>query len=112
MLVHKGYIGQIDYDMASGRIVGEVINAPDVILFQGESAAAVKRAFETSVDEYLAFIAQVKGCSNLVEFSSPLSLHLPANQHKDVISAAQAADKSINEWCSEVLQHASRKVSS
>ena len=109
MLVHKGFIGQIEYDMASGQIVGEVINAPDVILFQGETAEAVKQSFESSVDDYLAFMAQIQGASNIINFSPPLSLHLPPNQHNEVICAARAADKSINEWCSEVLQVATRK---
>ena len=54
---YKGYLGKVEFDEAAGVIHGEVINTRDVITFQGESVAEVKRAFHESVDDYLAFCA-------------------------------------------------------
>ncbi|MEM9100691.1 MAG: toxin-antitoxin system HicB family antitoxin [Pseudomonadota bacterium] len=105
MLVYKGFVGHIDFDMSSGWIIGEVLNAPDVILFQGRTAEAIEDAFRRSIDEYVAFKENCRS-SNIVSFSGPISVHLRADQHAKVIEAALSCDKSVNDWCSDVLEHA------
>ena len=55
MIEYKGYVGKIEYDDEAGIFHGEVINVRDVITFQGESAADLKKAFAESVDDYVSF---------------------------------------------------------
>jgi predicted HicB family RNase H-like nuclease/uncharacterized protein (DUF433 family) len=56
MMEYKGYIAKVEYDEA-GIFHGEVVNLRDVITFAGESVAELRRAFQESVDDYLAFCA-------------------------------------------------------
>jgi predicted HicB family RNase H-like nuclease len=58
MMEYKGYIGKVEFDDEAATLHGEVINTRDVITFQGESVAELKKAFEDSVDDYLAFCEQ------------------------------------------------------
>jgi predicted HicB family RNase H-like nuclease len=57
MMEYKGYIGELEFDDEAVIFHGEVVNARDVITFQGESIAELKKAFHESVDDYLAFCA-------------------------------------------------------
>ncbi len=57
MMEYRGYIGKVDYDDEAGIFHGEVVNLRDVITFAGESVPELRRAFQESVDDYLAFCA-------------------------------------------------------
>ena len=55
MMKYKEYIGKVELDDEAGIFHGEVINTRDVITFQGETDADAIKAFQESVDDYLAF---------------------------------------------------------
>lgn len=43
MMAYKGYVGRGEYDDEAGLFHGEVINARDVITFQGTTAEEIMR---------------------------------------------------------------------
>ena len=55
---YKRYIGLVEFDEEAGIFHGEVINARDVIIFQGTCVEEIKQAFDDSVDDYLEFCAE------------------------------------------------------
>jgi predicted HicB family RNase H-like nuclease len=57
MMEYKGYIGKIEFDDEAGIFHGEVFNARDVIVFQDEIVHELRKVFQESVDDYLAFRA-------------------------------------------------------
>jgi predicted RNase H-like HicB family nuclease len=52
---YKGYKGAVTLDEDVKIFYGEVVNARDVITFQGASLEECKQAFHNSVDDYLEF---------------------------------------------------------
>ncbi len=58
---YKGYHGNVTYDEAAKIFHGEIEGLRDVITFQGESVQELEKAFQDSVDEYLAFCQELKG---------------------------------------------------
>ena len=72
MMEYKGYIGKVEFDDDALIFHGEVINTRDVITFQGESVAELKKAFRESIDDYLAFCSSRVARSRIVP--SPVSL--------------------------------------
>lgn len=52
---YKGYEGVVEFDNEANIFHGEVINIRDVVTFQGTTVEEIKRAFEESVEDYLAF---------------------------------------------------------
>ncbi len=105
MMEYKGYIGKVEFDEAAGVIHGEVINTRDVITFQGESVAGVRKAFRESVDDYLEF-CKSRGETPDKPFSGQFVTRIPPDLHRQVNAAALLAGKSLNAWVAEQLQGA------
>ena len=55
MLTYKCYRATVTYDEEAEVLFGEVLSTRDVITFQATSIEQLKREFEFSVDDYLAF---------------------------------------------------------
>ncbi len=105
MMQYKDYIGRVEYDDEADIFHGEVINTRDVITFQGQSVAELKKAFRASVDDYLAFCAQ--RCEEPDKpFSGQFLTRLSPELHRQVNLAASRSGKSLNAWVSEQLQSA------
>ena len=58
MMTYKGYTGSIEVDTEAEILFGRVFGLRDVITFQGETVAEARKAFQDSVDDYLAFCAE------------------------------------------------------
>lgn len=105
MMEYKGYIGKVEFDDEASVFHGEVINTRDVITFQGESVAELKKAFRASVDDYLAFCKQRDEIPDK-PFSGQFVTRISPELHRQVNVAAALSGKSLNAWVSEQLQSA------
>ncbi len=105
MMEYKGYIGKVEFDDVAGVFHGEVVNTRDVITFQGQSVAQLKKAFRDSVRDYLAFCA-LRGEEPDKPFSGHFVTRIPPELHRQVNVAASLSGKSLNAWVSEQLQSA------
>jgi predicted HicB family RNase H-like nuclease len=105
MMEYKGYIGKVEFDDEVGIFFGEVMNTRDVITFQGKSVAELKKAFQDSVDDYLAFCAE-RGEKPDKPFSGQFVTRIPPELHRKVNLAASLSGKSLNAWVVEQLQSA------
>ena len=111
MMEYKGYLGKVEFDDEAGIFHGEVINTRDVITFQGESVDELKKAFQGSVDDYLAFCAS-RGEAPEKPFSGQFVTRIPPELHRQVNLAASISGKSLNAWVVEQLQAAVARVES
>ncbi|WP_196138127.1 hypothetical protein [Aliikangiella sp. G2MR2-5] len=102
MLVYKGFIGQIDYNSESHKLVGEVVNSVDLIEFEGESAAEIKENFQQRVDEYLAFQNEVVG-NRPTPFVGNFTICLTTEKQNKVIQAAQQQGQSVTHWLNQQI---------
>ena len=109
MMEYKGYVGKVEFDDEAGIFHGEVINTRDVITFQGESVAELKKAFHESVEDYLAFCAS-RGEEPDKPFSGQFVTRIPPELHRQVNVAASLSGKSLNAWVSEQLQSAIARI--
>ena len=105
MMEYKGYIGRVEFDDEAGIFHGEVINTRDVVTFQGQSVAELKKAFKESLDDYFAFCAS-RGETPDKPFSGQFLTRIPPELHRQVSLAASLSGKSLNAWLSEQLQSA------
>ena len=109
MMEYKGYIGKVEFDEEAEIIHGEVINTRDVITFQGDSVAEVKKAFHESVDDYLEF-CKTRGETPDKPFSGQFVTRIPPDLHRQVNVAAVLSGKSLNAWVAEQLQGAVLRI--
>jgi predicted HicB family RNase H-like nuclease len=95
MMQYKGYLSRVDFDDEANIFHGEVINIRDVVTFQGETVNELHRAFEDSVEDYLAFCAE-RGEEPNPPFSGRFTLSLSPEQHRKVVLAAEKAGKGVD----------------
>ena len=108
MMHYKGYLSRVEFDDEANIFHGEVINIRDVVTFQGQSVDDLYRAFEDSVEDYLAFCAERGEAPNQPSYLERLTIALSPEQHRKVLTAARKAGKQVDQWASEVLDHAAR----
>jgi len=105
MMEYKGYLSRIEFDDEANIFHGEVINIRDVITFQGKSVDELRKAFEDSVEDYLAFCAE-RGEEPDKPFSGRFTVRLSPEQHRKVVLAAEKAGRDIEMWVEETLTKA------
>lgn len=104
-MTYKGYTARVEYDERDNIFVGRILGIRSIISFHGETVAELKAAFEHAVKDYLADCKQ-EGVHPERPASGKLLLRVPPEIHGCALVAAQAAGKSLNQWATEVLQHA------
>ncbi|MEX2170771.1 MAG: type II toxin-antitoxin system HicB family antitoxin [Pirellulales bacterium] len=102
MLEHKGYLGKVELDDKAGVFHGEVAGIRDVVTFQGQSVADLRRAFRDSVDDYLAFCAE-RGEEAEKPCSGRFVVRITPELHRRVNMLAAASGKSLNALVAECL---------
>ena len=105
MIEYKGYLGRVEYDDEAGVFHGEVINLRDVVTFQGETVQELRRAFQESVDDYLAFCIE-RNEEPERPYSGTFTIRVPPELHRDAALQARLRNKSLNSWVAELLAEA------
>ena len=105
MLKYKGYIGKVEFDDEAGSFHGEVVNTRDAITFQGDSVTELKKAFQESVEDYLAFCKE-RGEEPDKPFSGQFVTRIPPELHRQVSLVASLSGKSLNAWVTDQLKAA------
>lgn len=103
---YKGYIGAVQFDEEAEIFHGEVINLKDVITFQSDSVAGLKREFYASVDDYLEFCRERDEAPEK-PFSGKLTLRLNPELHRRLYLRSRKEKKSLNNWITEALDQVS-----
>lgn len=103
MLVHKGYMGHVEFDDEMEIFHGEVINTRDVITFQGSTVEEIKTAFIDSVEDYLAFCEERNEQPDR-PFSGKLNLRLEPELHRKAYVAAKLNHMSLNQWITSAIR--------
>ncbi len=97
MLLHRGFIGKIEFDDRRSILTGEVLNAPDLLEFDGKSAQEIKRNFIKCVDDYCTLHCERKNDSS-VPFIGNYSISLPSDRQSQVMRAAKLDGSSMEIW--------------
>ena len=92
----------IEFDDEANVFYGEVINLRDVITFEGETVAELRKAFKESVEDYLKFCAERKEEPEK-PYSGKFVVRVEPELHKRITIEARKRGKSLNSLVSEVL---------
>ena len=104
MMTYKGYIGFVEFDDEAAIFHGEVANIRDVVTFQGSSVKELQKAFQNSVEDYLAFCAK-RGEEPDKPFSGKFIIRIKPEEHRQISIAARKEGKSLNAWVRDHLTH-------
>ncbi|WP_253036518.1 hypothetical protein [Pleionea sp. CnH1-48] len=103
MLAYKGFVAQIEYDPLTDCIVGEVVNAPDVLIFEGVDLDTLKRNFYKTVDDYMHLYPEYGG-SSVHPFVGRYTVCISAIDQQRLLSMADRESVSVHQWLNRELQ--------
>ena len=104
-MIYKGYAARIEYSEEDGCFVGRLAGIRDIVGFDGQSVAELKRRFHEAVDDYLWGCEQL-GTEPNKPYSGRMLLRVPAELHARASAAAQVTGMSLNQWAARALEHA------
>jgi len=99
---YKGYFAKVEFDDEANTFHGEVINLRDVITFEGETVDELRKAFNDSVEDYLAFCAE-RGEDPEKPYSGKFLVRVGPGLHKTLVIQARKNGKSLNTWVHDAL---------
>jgi predicted HicB family RNase H-like nuclease len=102
MMIHKGYIGKVEFDADARVLHGEVVGIRDVVTFRADDVAGIEKAFRDSVDDYLAFCKE-RGEDPEKPASGKFVVRTDPELHRKLSAIAEATDKSLNALVTEYL---------
>lgn len=103
MLSYRGYDAEISYTDGDDAIHGSVINIADAIHFQGSTLDELRRSFEDSVDDYLAWCEE-SGHSPAKPYSGTLLLRMEPELHRR--AALSAGPRKLNSFIVAAIERA------
>jgi len=109
LIEYKGYLGHVEYDPDDEILHGKVVNIDDMITFAADSPKEVKKAFEESVDEYMAYCKEQGGEPDK-PYSGSFRLRMPRDVYQDVGYGAKVCDVSMNTFLVEEAEKAAKRV--
>ena len=102
---YQGYTARIEFDERDSIFVGRVLGLRSIISFHGQTVEELRGQFAAAVDDYVADCEE-QGVSPEKPASGKLLLRVSPEIHSQALIRAQATGKSLNQWATEVLQHA------
>lgn len=105
-MTYKGYIGSIEISEDDNCLFGKVLDLPDdtLISYEGETVAALRKDFQTSVDDYLT-MCEAEGIEPRKSYSGALNVRLTPELHCQVAAIAKKTGISINAFIRKAVQN-------
>ncbi len=105
MLLHRGFIGKIEYDDRRSILTGEVLNAVDLLEFDGRTAEEIKQNFIKCVNDYCQLNKERQECDS-IPFIGNYNISLKPHRQNQVMQEAQKDGSSMEIWLSRrINQH-------
>lgn len=99
------YMAKVVYDDSIDAFHGEVVNIRDTITFQATSVAGLRKAFEESVAEYVAFCKE-EGVEPEKPYSGKFPVRVTPELHRKLSIAAKQKRLSLNAFVERSLEKA------
>lgn len=103
MMEVNGYKAKIEFDPELDQFRGEILGLNGSADFYGRTPASLRKEFRNSLKVFLE-VCEEKGINPTKNYSGKFNLRIPSRLHREIAAHATAADKSINEWVSEILK--------
>jgi predicted HicB family RNase H-like nuclease len=103
ILNYKNYHGSMEVSVDDSVIHGRILYIQDVITYESPDVAGVNAAFETAVDRYLEFCAEV-GDKPEKPFSGSFNIRISQTLHREAVISADNAGISLNRWVEDAIR--------
>ena len=97
LMEYKGYTATVEVDLDAGLLYGYVLGLQGGIDFQAASIADVRREFEASVEDYLAWCRE-DGREPEKPFAGKITLRVEPTLHREVALRAAREGMRLEDW--------------
>lgn len=102
-LEYKGYLATIDFSAEDACLYGKVEYINDLILFDGNNAQEIEKAFQDAVDSYLNFCIE-RGKSPDQAFKGSFNVRTGSAVHRQAAIEAKKQGVSLNEFVTRAIE--------
>jgi len=102
ILKYKGYEGTTEIDMSIGMCRGKLLFIDDLVSYEAETPAALQKAFEAAVQDYLA-TCKALGKEPQRPLKGLFNVRVSPEMHKDAVLRAMAEGVYLNNIVNEAL---------
>lgn len=103
-LTYKGYHGTAEFNAEDEVFYGKVHGINDLINFEGESVAELKKSFEESVDDYLETCKELNKNPNKT-FKGSFNVRLSTELHRKAAMIASQKSISLNDYVKRAISY-------
>lgn len=96
-LYYKGYTGSIEASIEDECLHGKVLFIDDLITYEGDTVITIKKAFEESVDRYIAFCKSQNKAPNKA-YSGAFQVRMSPDLHRQTVIAARKNGMKLNDF--------------
>jgi predicted HicB family RNase H-like nuclease len=102
-MTYKGYIGTVRYSEEDEVFHGKIEAINDLIMFEGTSVKALKKAFHEAVDDYLETCKEM-GRAPQKPFKGSFNVRIPSDLHRKAVERATRMGVSLNQLVQKALE--------
>jgi len=102
-MTYKGYIGLVRFSAKDEVFHGKIDAINDLIMFEGKSVQALKKAFHEAVDDYLETCRQM-GREPNKPFKGSFNIRVPVELHRKAATTAARLGLSLNQLVQKALE--------
>lgn len=103
LLEYKGYYGSVQYSKEDECLFGKIEFIDDLVLYEAENTADLKRAFQEAVDDYLERCKKAGQQPNET-WKGSLNVRIGAELHKKSALLAKKNGQSLNDFIKDAVQ--------
>ena len=95
-LKHKDYIGTVEYSSEDAVLFGKIIGINDLVTYEADSVAKIKKAFIEAVEDYLITCKEIEKEPNKY-FKGVFNVRTSKDNHRALAIIAEKNKMKLNE---------------
>lgn len=97
------YLGSMEYSEEDECLYGRVIGITDAVIYEADSVSELKKLFEKSVDDYIAFCKE-KGVAPEKSCKGSFNVRISPELHMKAVMFARDKDMTLNSVVMEAIR--------
>lgn len=102
-LQYKGYSAIVEFSAEDEVFFGRLLGIRDVVTFEANNVAKLKKAFKEAVDDYLDTCKRI-GKEPDKEYKGNFNVRVKPDIHRMAVAKSKALRISLNQWIERVLE--------
>lgn len=103
VLEYKGYSGSVEFSAEDEVFFGKITGIRDVVTFEGDSVAKLKRAFKDAVEDYVLTCEHL-GKEPDTEFKGSFNVRVKPKVHRLAVMKSAALKISLNQFVEKAIE--------